>query len=68
MVRHSSSIQYILQYILLACTVCSPSASCLNENYVGTIGLLIDFVTSNRQKLNPTMSFPPTRSEEGDPI
>lgn len=58
----------IISSILLACAVCSPFASCLNENYVGTIGLLIDLVSSNRQKWNPMMPFPPTPFDEGDPI
>lgn len=58
----------IIFSILRACAVCPHSASWLNENSVGTIGPLIDFVSSNRQKLNPTPSFPPTHSEEGEPI
>lgn len=44
------------------------TASWLNENSMGTIGLLIDFVSSMRQKLNPTLSFPPTHSKEEKPI
>lgn len=52
------TVAAIVSSLLLACAVCPRSASWLNENSVGTIGPLIDFVSSNRQKLNPTRSFP----------
>lgn len=41
----------IISSIMLAWAACSPSASCLDENYVETVGPLIDFVSNNRPKL-----------------
>lgn len=38
-----------------------PSASCLDENYVETVGPLIDFVSNNRPKLK-SHNAPPSHS------
>lgn len=55
--------------VLYRGSVCPQSASWLNENSMGTIGPLIDFVSSIRQKkTNPTLSFSPIHSKEGKPI